>query len=162
MILALLFIVLAPGTLPAGAQAPAPTVQASSAPLSLGAPPGAQMVTDIYTVEKLRDPFVKGYQSSGGGKIKTVEGDEFSIHGLSLRALLKDPSVDYALFTDGTGASFILRKGKLYNKKGKLQQGISGVMDIRRRMVTLMTPDRDVQIFRLGEAEEEGEEESNL
>jgi hypothetical protein len=110
----------------------------------------------IYTAEKVRDPFTLG--GGGGGSISShpFNLDEFSIHNLTLRGLMKDRAADFALFTDNSyGNSLILKHGRLYDPKGKPIPRVTGKLDVRRKTATLQTEDQDVQVFRLGE---EGEE----
>lgn len=114
-------------------------------------------VSSIYTVEKLRDPFIK----SGGGASLAVAGpkefsiEDFNIHNLSLKGLMKDAGMDYALLVDREfGLSYVLRKGKLYDIRNKPLPGISGTIDIKAKQVNVITVDKDVQVLRLGEDEE--------
>lgn len=115
-------------------------------------------VSSIYTVEKLRDPFLKGGASGGAlvsvaAKEFTVE--DFNIHNLFLKGIMKDADADYALLVDREfGISFILRKGRIYDLKNKPVPGVSGTIDIKAKRVNVMTADKDVQVLRLGEKEE--------
>jgi hypothetical protein len=127
-----------------GAKALATEVKTSTATLS---------VEDVYTAGKLRDPFLRMSIAAGG--VSTV-GKEFSpedlnIHTLSLRGIMKDRGVDYAIFSDpNLGLSFMLRQGKLYDHKGKIIVHISGAIDIKRKAARLTTLDKDIQEFTLG------------
>lgn len=135
------------------AAAPATAPAAVPAPLAVAASTPTATISSIYTVEKLRDPFSKGGGASAAAKLFTA--DDFNIHNLSLRGIMKDASSDYALLSDPEfGVSFILRKGKLYDSKNKLVPGVSGRIDVKRKTVDLATLDKDVQVFRLGEEEE--------
>jgi hypothetical protein len=134
----------------AGHAAFAATVDTSFSTSSVTSP------TTIYTGEKQRDPFVPF--SAGGGTIvsKPYNADDFNIHSLSLRGIMKDTAADYALFTDrNSGATFILRRGKLYDPKNKVVPGIAGKLKVKDKWAQLETSDHDVQIFRLGEEEKE-------
>src|SRR5581483_8287122 len=105
--------------------------------------------TTIYTGDKMRDPFLK--ESGAVVTTRAYNMDEFNIHNLTLRALMRDKKADYALFTDNTyGSSFILRQGKLRDPRGKPVPGVSGKLDIKHKMANLMTAESDVQVFRLG------------
>lgn len=114
-------------------------------------------VSSIYTVEKLRDPFIKGGGSVGVSVAGPKEFSlaDLSIHSLSLKGLMKDAGTDYALLVDKEfGVSFVLRKGRLYDIRNKPVPGISGTIDIKAKQVNVMTADKDVQVLRLGEEEE--------
>ena len=146
---------------PAAALAAPPPAPASAAPAAMpkaATPPEVktsttapvQTVGTIYTVDKMRDPFLK--MSGGALSFKPMMPEDFNIHNLSLRGLMKDSGSDYALFSDvNFGASFILRKGRLYDGKGKLVPGVSGSLNVRQKTADLMTRENDVQVFRLGE-----------
>lgn len=115
-------------------------------------------VSSVYTAEKLRDPFLKG-GASGGAPVsapsKEFTAEDFNIHNLFLKGIMKDADADYALLVDrGFGTSFILRKGRLYDLKNKPVPGVSGTIDIKAKRVNVMTADKDVQVLRLGEKEE--------
>lgn len=137
--------------------------QPAGAPPAAAKPPVAEVntttsaitVASIYTVEKLRDPFQKGGVSAGGtAALKDFTPEDFSIHNLSLKGLMKDGGADYALLVDREfGISFVLRNGRLYDIKNKAVRGVSGTIDIRAKRVNIMTADKDVQVLRLGEEE---------
>lgn len=138
-------VTLAAGPAPAGAAATA--VQASTA---------APTVASIYTAEKLRDPFQRILGGAGGKAAKPFAPEDFNIHNLSMRGIMKDVGAEYALFTDTAfGVSFILRKGRLYDYKGKAVAGVSGSLMLKQKSAHLMTQDGDVQTFQLGEEEKE-------
>ncbi len=114
-------------------------------------------ISSVYRVEKRRDPFIK---STGSGPVRKTsdagEEEEFSIHRLALRAVMKDRQTGYALFSDKeTGASYVFRKGRLYDSRNKRVPGVMGVLNIRRKSVKLFTRDKDSEQFRLGQDEEE-------
>ena len=109
----------------------------------------------IYTAEKLRDPFQAASAGSSAGRPYSLEND-FNIHNLSLRGVMKDSGADYALFSDtGFGATFILRNGKLYDSRNRPVRGVSGKLRVKGKWAMLETADHDVQTFRLGEEEKE-------
>ncbi|MBI5630353.1 MAG: hypothetical protein HY921_05665 [Elusimicrobia bacterium] len=122
-------------------------VKASTAP--------APSVGSIYTVEKLRDPFTPAASGSSRANTgKPFDREDFNIHNLSLKGIMKDSGVEYALFNDNNfGVSFILRKGKLYDDRGKMVAGVAGSINVKKKTAHLMTEDKDVQVFRLGEEE---------
>ncbi len=142
----------APAPAPAAA---APAVKPADVKAST-APAAATELADpsqIYTAEKLRDPFRQLSANSGdGAATHSFTADDFNIHNLSLRGMMKDRRADYALFADPAfGVTFVLRGGRLYDPKGRPVPGVTGGLDIRRKTAHLMTKDSDVQTFRLGE-----------
>ena len=154
--LALAWAVGAAPALAAAPAAPAPEVKASTAAAT---PPQVKpstptvSVTTIYSAERLRDPFQKASASGPGGLAgRVMAPEDFNIHNLSLRGIMKDSAADYALFSDSAfGASFIFRKGRLFDQKGKPVPGVTGTLNLKQKTVNLMTQDKDVQVFRLGE-----------
>jgi len=118
-------------------------IEASTAP--------AVTADTIYTGDGLRDPFSRWGASHGPARAFSLEN--FSIHKIFLRGIMKDAGSDFALFVDNeAGASLILRKGRLYGPRKKLIPGVSGAIDFKKKMVTLTAPEGDVQVFQLGEA----------
>lgn len=108
---------------------------------------------DIYTVEKLRDPFM---EAASGGAAATNKPfnvkEDFNIHNLALRGLMRDPSGEIAMFRDaGFGIVFVLRKGRLFDMKDRPVSGVSGSVNLKQKSAHLMTQDGDVQTFRLGQ-----------
>ena len=141
---------------------PAPAaVSASTATAQSSPAVSTQTVSSIYTGDRVRDPFLPA--AMGGSSVRRsedakAEGPEVvDIHGMSLRGILKDAKVDYALFTAETGGSYLLRGGLLFNERNKVVPGIRGVIKLKQKTVELITPDKDVQVFRLGEDEKEKE-----
>lgn len=112
-------------------------------------------IKEIYTVEKLRDPMMK---VAGGFKKKVSDEEEelnFSIHKLSLSAIMKDRRTGYALFTDNeTGSAYIFKSGRLYNRNRRRVPGVSGVINIRAKTVNLFW-NKATEKFRLGGEDQE-------
>lgn len=135
----------------AAAAAPAPatstgTVKASTATFVAPSP------ATIYTTEKLRDPFSMSAGGARAAASKPFSLEDFNIHNLSLRGMMKDRTADYALFSDSVLAgSFILRKGRLLDPRGKPIPGVKGSMDLKKKTAHLETAEGDVQIFKLGD-----------
>ncbi|HAM34329.1 MAG TPA: hypothetical protein DEB40_09215 [Elusimicrobia bacterium] len=114
----------------------------------------AASVSSIYTAERLRDPFARWGGSRGAARPFSM--DDFSIHKLSLRGIMKDSVSDFALFVDNEfGATFLLRRGRLYDGKNKAVPAVGGSINFREKMATLTAAEGDVQVFRLGEEEKE-------
>ena len=126
----------------------APAVAASTA-----APANA---AQIYTAAALRDPFTRAGAAAMKVASRAFAAMDFNIHNLSLKGIIRDDVSDYALLGDNTfGVSFILRKGRLYDEKSKRVSGVTGSLDMKRRMVRVVASDGDVQILRLGETGKE-------
>ncbi len=142
-----------------GAETAAPAAGAVATAEVHAATPATVSPSTIYTVERLRDPFtpVTGGAPGSVAPTKAFTADDFNIHTLSLRGIMKDQANDYALFSDPTyGVSFILRRGKLYDFKNKLVRGVTGELDVKRKRAQLRTiADGDVQTYRLGEEEKD-------
>jgi len=138
-----------PAAAKAGGGAKSPAVAVSSAA------PAGPGVNDLYPLDKmhLRDPFAQLGGGSGGYSGEPGSGTgEFSIHNLILKGIMKDSYGDFALFVDGSsGANYVLRKDILYNMKRKPVRGVSGIIKPQLKTVHLLTLDKDVQTFILGE-----------
>ena len=134
-------------------------VSTGAAQLLIGA--STQTVSSLYTGDRVRDPFMPA--AMGATSVRRVtdekaEGPEVvDIHGMFLRGIMKDAKVDYALFSSEGGGSYLLRGGKLYNERNKPVPGITGAIKLKQKTVELITPDKDVQVFRLGEDEKDKE-----
>ena len=138
-----------------------PAVAASSGAAHMPIGSSTQTVSSIYTGDRSRDPFLPA--AMGATSIRRVDdaksdGPEVvDIHGMTLRGIMKDAKVDYALFTAEGGGTYLLRGGRLYNDRNKPVPGISGAIKLKQKTVELITPDKDVQVFRLGEDDKEKE-----
>ncbi len=111
-------------------------------------------VGGIYTAERLRDPFARWGANHGHARAFSLQ--DFSIHKLSLRGIMRDAGTDFALFVDNdAGVGCLLRKGRLYDPKKKVIPGVAGAIDFKRKTVTLTASEGDVQVFRLGEEEKD-------
>lgn len=142
----------------------ASTATATTAAAGVKSSTAAPSVTpaDLYGGGKLRDPFAPLLGAGGVGAAMQVVApaafnmEEFSIHGLDLKGIMKDPKGSFAVLVETkSGTGFILRDGRLYDYKGKPVAGVTGVIRPRQKSVMLQTPDRDVQWLRLGEKEDE-------
>ena len=152
--------------LAAAGGAAAATVSTGTAAAPIGT--STHTVSSLYTGDRLRDPFLpaaagassprrverveEGAAVSGAAVPETVD-----IHGMTLRGIMKDAAHDYALFSPETGGTFMLRAGKLYNDRNKPVPGVWGRIKLKQKTVELITADKDVQVFRLGEDEKEKE-----
>lgn len=68
---------------------------------------------------------------------------------------MKDQSSDFAIFRTDEGTSLVLRGGRLYDHSNKAIRGITGRIHIKQRRAELITEDKDVQIYTLGETDED-------
>lgn len=125
-----------------GSPAPAPTSAQPTAPQG-------PSVASIYTAERLRDPF---RADTGGTVVKRkFSAAEFNIHNLTLKGIMADRAADFAVFSDNSyGYTMMLRKGRLFDPKGRPVPGVTGRLDVKRKRASLQTGDGDVQVFRLG------------
>ena len=105
---------------PSTAPSTAPAVAPSTAPAR---PP---TVEDIFGGGKYRDPFTKlGAMGAGGpapaaAPLKEYNPEEFSIHGLELKGIMRDRAGPVALLVESaTRMTFILRGGRLLDLKKK-------------------------------------------
>lgn len=142
MILLLAAVLLAP----AASAAPAP------APAAVGL--STYTVSTMYTGDRVRDPFMP---PSMGGPSRVHEkgagAPALDIHSLQLRGIMQDGKTDFALFATDEGSTLILRGGRLYDGN-KAVPGISGRIHIKQKRAELVTADKDVQIFSLGEQDD--------
>lgn len=141
--------------LPEARAAGTPAVAASTAAARVEVKTSAApTIGSIYTVERMRDPFARWGASRGTARSFSLQ--DFSIHKLSLRGIMRDAGTDFALFVDNdAGAALLLRRGRLYDPKKKAVPGIGGTIDFKKKVVTLTAPEGDVQVFRLGEEEKD-------
>lgn len=154
MITSTLVLLLATAVVPHAAAA---TTGAAQPPIGAS----TQTVSSLYTGDRVRDPFLPAAMGASSSRrvtdAKTDGPEVVDIHGMMLRGIMKDPKVDYALFTSESGGTYLLRGGKLYNERNKPVPGITGAIRLKQKTVELITSDKDVQVFRLGEDEKEKE-----
>jgi len=141
--------------------APSPAAVAVSTGAAQTVGVTTQTVSTVYTGDRVRDPFLPAAMGASTARrsddAKTEGPEVVDIHGMTLRGIMKDRRIDYALFTAETGGTYLLRGGKLYNERNKVVPGIRGVIKLKQKTVELITPDKDVQVFRLGEDDKEKE-----
>jgi hypothetical protein len=141
---------------PAAKPAVAASVQASTG--TAGAPPlvglSTYTVSTLYTGDRVRDPFLPpsmGIVMRVRDKSAPVVWD---IHTLQLRGILQDAKSDFAIFGADDGTALVLRGGRLYDDRNKPVPGITGHIHIKQRRAELVTADKDVQVFSLGETDD--------
>jgi len=154
----------APSPVPAAPAAAAAAHKGVATSTGTVLPIGAstQTVSSLYTGDRVRDPFMASAMGCAAhtrraDDVKTEGPEVVDIHGMSLRGIMRDPKIDYALFTAENGGTYLLRGGRLYNERNKPVPGITGSIKLKQKTVELVTPDKDVQVFRLGEDEKEKE-----
>lgn len=133
---------------PAGKSAPA-AVKSSTAAPTIGF--STYTVSTLYTGDRVRDPF---QMQAAGGPSRARDRSKplvVDIHALQLRGIMKDAHSDFALFSSDDGTTLVLRGTQLYDGR-KPVPGITGRIVLKQRRAELMTADRDVQVFTLGEA----------
>lgn len=158
---ALVLLLATAGSASAGPASSPAAVAASTSIPPVGIGVSTQTVSSIYTGDRVRDPFLPAAMGSSRPRraddAKSEGPEVVDIHGLSLRGIMKDIKIDYALFTSETGGTYLLRGGKLYNERNKRVPGITGAIRLKQKTVELVTADKDVQVFRLGEDEKDKE-----
>ncbi|MFI5363470.1 MAG: hypothetical protein ACHQ49_16000 [Elusimicrobiota bacterium] len=140
------------------APAPAPAA-ATSAVHSSGAPAAPSALTvstftvsTLYTGDQVRDPFLPAsFREAARPSDRAEAPVGVDIHALELRGIMKDAASSFAIFSTDNGATLILRANKLYDEHNKRVPGITGRIMLKQKRAELVTPDKDVQIFTLGE-----------
>jgi hypothetical protein len=156
---ALVLLLATAGPASAGpAPSPAPSASTSTV-LPIGS--STQTVSSLYTGDRVRDPFLPSAMGAASARrvddTKAGGPEVVDIHGMSLHGIMRDSRTDYALFSAEGGGTYFLRDGKLYNERSKLVHGITGRIRAKQKTVELVTADKDVQVFRLGEDEKDKE-----
>lgn len=145
----------------AWAQAPAPK-PATAPAVSASTKTAEPTADDLYKAGRIRDPFTEGgagvsrrsTASSAAEKENPAEMEALDIHTLTLTGIMADKSGDFAVMNAPSG-TYVLKKGKIYDSKGKLVPNVSGVVKAKQKTVHIMTVDsKDVQTLVLGEEEE--------
>jgi hypothetical protein len=148
----------APGRpMPPGMVLPAASTAPAAMPLSLG--PSTFTVSSLYTGDRVRDPFLP--PAAGGKPVRKRDPNAVftvDIHALQLRGIMTDAASEFALFSAEDGTALILRGGRLYYDRNKVVAGITGRIRIKQKRAELVTADKDVQIYSLGEAAEDGKD----
>jgi len=123
----------------------------------------ARTVEDIYGGAAFPDPFSRGGGGAGGSTTLAVEDfdlEELSIHNLELKGIMTDrKGSSFALFIDPhSKTGLILRNSRLFDYKKRQIPGIKGSINLIQKKVQLITEEKDVQVFYLGEEDADGEE----
>lgn len=137
--------------------------KAASAEVVKSTAPPLKKVTDIFNRKRRRDIFVPVGSGYGSEDEEVYDPDTVDVDALLRRILLKgimrEKSGIFAVLVDpSNGTGFILRKGKLYDYRHNRIRGVRGKINLLDKEVTLRTPEKHIQILRLGEEEEEEEE----
>jgi len=148
----------------ARAQAPAQAAAAPPAAATLGS--STATISTLYTGDRVRDPFLSSAMGGGSSRKPAEKGEGgepevVDIHALTLRGIMKDSAKDYALFSAESGSSYLLRDGKLFDERNKRVPGVTGKIKLKQKTVELMTAEKDVQVYRLGEDEKDKEKEKS-
>jgi hypothetical protein len=112
-------------------------------------------VSTLYTGDRVRDPFLA---TSHGASARIREAGKplvIDIHALQLRGIMEDSGGEYALFSTDDGMTLVLKGGRLFDDRNKPVPGITGHTHIKQKRADLVTADKDVQIYKLGEVLEE-------
>ena len=131
---------------------PSPT-QAAAAPQ-----PEAKAETPryFYPYASKRDPFAPlvgsaGYAGSSSGSQGLSSGE---LTNLELKGILRDRKGKVALISASDGEAFVLRSGRIYDKKNRIVSGISGI--IKENSVILISQNRTVTELSLRNKDEGG------
>lgn len=110
----------------------------------------------FYPYASKRDPFAPlvgnaGYAgaSSGGQGLSSGE-----MTNLELKGILRDRKGKVALISASDGEPFVLRSGRIYDKKNRIVSGISGI--IKENSVILISQNRTVTELSLRNKDEGG------
>lgn len=148
----------APATAPAKTAAPAvkaSTGAAAGAPVVSALGVSTMTVSSLYTGDRVRDPFAA---AGAGGPVHVRDWNVplvVDIHSVQLRGILQDASSDFALFKTEDGMTLVLRGGVLYDDANKRVPGVRGRIQIKQKRAELITEDKDVQVYTLGETGED-------
>jgi hypothetical protein len=147
----------APAAAPPPPAAPAVHASTAAAPVASAAAAlgvSTYTVSTLYTGDKVRDPFLP--PSVGGGASRPRDKNTpyvVDIHSLELRGIMKDGTSDFAIFSTDVGGRLILRGRRLYDDHNKVVPGITGLIKLKQKRAELVTADKDVQIYSLGESD---------
>lgn len=134
--------------------------QAAAAQSLIGA--STHTISSLYTGDRVRDPFLPASMGATAPTRAAEDGAEpaaTDIHSLRLRGLMKDRSSDFAIFGSDTGQTYLLRAGRLFDGRNKRVPGVTGRIQLKQKRVELVTSDKDVQVFVLGEVDESKEKD---
>jgi hypothetical protein len=136
---------------PAAAAVHASTAAAPAATAANALGVSTYTVSTLYTGDKVRDPFLP--PSVGGASRTRDRGapNVVDIHSLELRGIMKDGKSDFAIFSTDSGGRLILRGKRLFDDRNKVVPGITGSIRLKQKRAELVTADKDVQIYSLGE-----------
>jgi hypothetical protein len=140
-----------PAAAPAGVSTAA--VAGAAAPPALGV--STYTVETLYTGDHYRDPFLS---PSMGTPSRTRDKNApfvLDIHELQLRGIMQDKKSDFAIFSTASGMTLILRGNRLYDDHSKPVPGVTGRIMLKQKRAQLVTADKDVQVYKLGEDDEE-------
>ncbi|MBI5200110.1 MAG: hypothetical protein HY925_00870 [Elusimicrobia bacterium] len=127
-------------------------------------------IEEIYTGAALRDPFIAVAGAAKASAIAalapgetpipagTVPSEDFSIHSLELKGVMEDKTGGFAILVDPKfGASFVLRRGKLFDVRNKLVPGVTGMVKAKQKSVMLIGPgpEHDKRVLTMAEKDEE-------
>ncbi len=140
-----------PPAKPAAAAVKPSTGTASVMPAGSALGVSTLTVSSLYTGDHVRDPFAA---AGSGGPVRVRDLNApftVDIHAVQLRGILTDGSNEFALFKTDDGLSLVLRGGALYDDHNKRVPGIRGRIQIKQKRAELITEDKDVQVYTLGE-----------
>lgn len=126
-----------------------------------------ETIEEMYPAFTLRNPFVKIEGGGAGAGPKPAEdgttaGDipegEFSIAALEVKGILEDRAGGFAILVDPKyGASYVLKKGFLFDVKNKRVPGVTGTVRARQRTVELVDEEEERHTLTMKEKDEDEE-----
>jgi hypothetical protein len=103
----------------------------------------AEVKKYFYPYTQKRDPFTA---LIGNTSRDSTSSEDLSIHelpNLELKGILRDRKGKMAMITSRDGGTFLLRAGKIYDRKNRVIPGISGM--IKEKSVILISKDQQDQ-----------------
>jgi hypothetical protein len=122
------------------------------------APAAAAPKEPEYVYKGGRDPFIPligqgvGVGAYAGGETGSEAGD-FNASALELNGILKTRTGRWAVVRDPSGASYLIKDGKIYDSKRKAVQGYVGI--VKEKTLVVIGPNNQVTELALKKNEEE-------
>ena len=116
-------------------------------PTQKAAPPAPEVKPEtpryVYPYASMRDPFTPlagGAASVGSSASQDMSNGDLG--NLELKGILRDRKGKVAMISASDGEFFVLRSGRIYDKKNRIVSGISGI--IKENSVVLISQNRTV------------------
>lgn len=110
----------------------------------------------VYKGAKGRDLFTplagKSAQFAKEEATETLEMSGSTLSTLSLKGFVRDVNQKYALINDTGGGRYVVKGGKVFDRRGKQIQGVVGI--VKEKSVILITSDKTIRELKMGIEEE--------